>query len=53
MNFTTKINLPSVNNAGIVDKNKFPLFKNWKTTYNIEQILNALKQEMIANKKSS
>ena len=49
--FTTKINIPSVNQAnGTVEKTKFPLFKSWKDDYNLETILVTLRKEMSSNK---
>ena len=49
VSFTTKINIPSVNqNSGRVDN--LNLLKQWKTETNIETILVALKNEMLANK---
>jgi ubiquitin-conjugating enzyme E2 variant len=49
--FTSKVNLPSVNQSnGLVEPNKFPLFRNWQKETNMEKILIGLKQEMIANK---
>lgn len=38
-------------NNGRVEPNKFSLFVNWKPEYNMEKILIALKNEMVANKK--
>ena len=49
MTFTTKINIPSVNqNNGKVDN--LNILKQWKSETNIETILVALKNEMLANK---
>ena len=49
--FTSKANLPSVNQATGDVTNKFPLFANWKGEYTLEKVLVGLKNEMIANKK--
>jgi ubiquitin-conjugating enzyme E2 variant len=51
--FTSKVNLPSVNqNTGVVESNKFPLFKNWSSETTMEKMLTGLYNEMIANKKA-
>jgi ubiquitin-conjugating enzyme E2 variant len=50
--FSSKINLPSVNQAnGVVESNKFPLFRNWNPETTMEKMLIGLKTEMVANKK--
>ena len=52
VSFSSKINLPSVNQAnGKVEPSKFPVFVGWKTDYDMEKVLIGLKNEMIANKK--
>ena len=43
--FVSKVNLPCVNNQGVVNIN------NWKNLYSMEAVLIWLKQQMIANKK--
>ena len=49
--FSTKINIPSVNQAnGVVETTKFPLFKAWNESYNLETILVTLRKEMQQNK---
>lgn len=49
--FTSKINIPSVNQAnGIVEVSKFPVFKNWKEENSLETVLVSLKKEMSQNK---
>ena len=51
MTFSTKINIPSVNqNNGRVEK--LALIQQWKNTTTLEHILVALKNEMVANKGS-
>ena len=51
VSFSSKINIPSVNqNNGRVDK--LNLIQQWKNTTTIENILVALKNEMVANKGS-
>lgn len=51
MKFNSKINIPSVNqNNGVVEVNKFSLFKNWNRETTMEKALIGLKNEMIANK---
>ena len=46
-----KINLPSVNQSnGVVEMSKNALFKNWKKTNTIEDILLDLKNQMKNNK---
>jgi ubiquitin-conjugating enzyme E2 variant len=47
--FANKINIPSVNQANGKVEN-LPLLKNWKPETTIENILVALKGEMVANK---
>ena len=49
INFVNKINIPSVNQGnGAVDK--LGLLKDWKNTTTLENILVALKNQMVANK---
>ena len=52
INFNSKVNLPCVNQAnGKVEPSKFAIFAHWKSDYDMEKTLIALKNEMIANKK--
>ena len=51
VSFATKVNLPCVDSNGKVLTGKFPVFANWKTEYNMEKVLIALKNEMITHKK--
>jgi ubiquitin-conjugating enzyme E2 variant len=49
--FTSKINLPSVNQAnGVIETAKFAHFKNWVEANSLESTLVALKKEMSSNK---
>jgi len=51
MKFTSKINIPSVNQQnGTLEPSKFPLLKNWNRETTIEKMLVGIKNEMIANK---
>jgi ubiquitin-conjugating enzyme E2 variant len=46
--FNSKINIPCVNqNNGVVEVNKFHMFKNWDPNYTMEKVLIGLKNEMI------
>ena len=50
--FNSKINLPFINQTnGVVDPNKFSMFKNWNASYTMEKVLIGIKNEMIQNKK--
>ena len=49
--FTSKINIPSVDQSNGKVTNNFALFKNWNSSTTMEKILIGLKNEMIANKK--
>ena len=51
MRFTSKINLPSVNQQNGLVEAKFPMFANWSQHTTMEKILTGLKNEMVANKK--
>lgn len=48
--FNNKVNIPSVN-QGNGNVENLPLIKNWKSATTIENILVAIKNEMVANKK--
>lgn len=51
MKFTSKINIPSVNQStGVLESSKFGLLKNWNRETTIEKMLSGIKNEMIANK---
>ena len=52
ISFTSKINIPSVNQSNGQVTNNFSGFKQWNANSSIEKCLIALKQEMIANKKA-
>jgi ubiquitin-conjugating enzyme E2 variant len=49
INFSNKVSLPSVNQGNGRVEN-LPLLKAWKNTTTIENLLVALKNEMLANK---
>ena len=49
--FTSKINMPCVDQNNGTVTNKFALFSSWKQEHTMEKILVGLKNEMIANKK--
>ena len=49
--FRTKINLPIIDANGVLDKNKFNLYKSWNSTKTLVNILVAIKNEMQNNKK--
>ena len=49
--FTTKINLPFVNQQNGVVNNSFSYIKNWNESHNLQGILSTIKKEMINNKR--
>jgi len=53
MRFNSKINLPCVNSNDGTVTSAFKMFSPWNSTYTMETLLIGLKNEMIANKKSS
>lgn len=52
LQFTSKINIPSVDQSNGKVTSKFIGFANWKPDHSIETCLIALKHEMIQNKKT-
>ena len=50
--FTSKVNLPCVNQSNGKVEKTFHMFKNWNPEYTMEKILIGLKNEMISNKKA-
>jgi len=51
ISFTSKVNLPCVNQANGDVTTKFKMFNPWNSSYTMETLLIGLKNEMIANKK--
>ena len=52
--FNTKINLPFVKqNDGTINSNLWPILKNWTEKTKLQDILQALKQEMVRHAKLS